>query len=188
MKKQLIIGALSFAAVLLVNTSANAQTPDALAGTANVSIELTKFSSIDTESGISSGDNSIEFLYDTPTAYNNIQEVTKTDHLIITSADDFTIKVKGTGTGTNFTGGSAGKEIPLNVLYLQAISTAADPGTMNEIQLSNSDQELIAGATLGASKAYDVKYFIPAEKATDVLLGKDAGNYTATITYTITAP
>lgn len=187
MKKQLTIGLLSFAAILFINTQAKAQA-DETAGTATVNIELTKFSSIDNGSGISSGDNTINFVYDTPTAYNSIQEDTKEAHLIITSADDFSIKVKGTGDGTNFDGGSSTTDIPLDVLSLQASSEDDNPGTMTAISLSNVDQTLIASATLGASKTYDVRYFIPAEKATGVLLGKDAGTYTATITYTITAP
>lgn len=186
MKKQLIIGALSFAAILFINTQAKAQ-EDASAGTANVSIELLNFNSIDAGSGIDGSDNDIAFIYDTPAKYNDPagQSVLKSNHLIITAANDYTVKVKATGsTGENFTTTTA-SEIPLNVLSIQASSSEADPGTMDVIALSTTDQDLIEGATLGAAKSYEVTYFITQEKAQTVLLGKESGTYEATVTYTI---
>lgn len=188
MKKQLIIAASSFVAILFMGTKAQAQIDTVGTGTADVRIELSDFVSIDTTSGVSTGDNDIVFTYDTPGKYNdpNGQSIPKSAHLVITATKGYTIKVKGTGTGDNFTT-STSSEIPLNVLSIQASSAATGPGTTDVISLSNVDQDLIEGATLGAAKSYDVNYFITHDNAINELLGKDSGDYTATVTYTIVA-
>src|SRR5690606_32715120 len=150
MKKQLIIGLLSFAAVLFINTQAKAQIDTV--GTADVSIKLSEFNSIDAGSGINT-ENNIAFVYDTPSKYNDPegQKVLKLNHLIITSTKDYKVTVQATtSNGANFVT-STSSLIPLSVLSIQASSNAANPGTMPVVSLSQNEQDLIQNATLGAA-------------------------------------
>jgi hypothetical protein len=58
--------------------------------------------------------------------------------------------------------------------------------TLNEVTLSTTDQLLVSNAAWKCLNT-EFDYSIPAEKASKVLLGKPAGTYTQTVTYTATA-
>ena len=104
--------------------------------------------------------------------------------LKVTSTTNFHIKVKA--NGANFIGtGTA--NIPVDVMTIQV-----DGGTMvgnaTPVVLSTTDQTLVTNATPGSALTLDLDYTIPAIKSSSSdILGKPAGTYTQTVTYTATS-
>lgn len=183
MKKQLLIGALSFVAILLANTSVKAQT-------ANVTINLSDVISVDPNSTAGKAGEDIAFSYPTEASYRKDTTITKTNHLIITSTKAFDVKVQAGGPNFTGAGTAAGATIPVNVLTLKVNASSNTGGTPapNGITLDGSVQTLITNAPLGSVKHVDVDYFIPKEKSSSTdILGKPAGQYAQTVTYTVTA-
>ncbi|HUH18724.1 hypothetical protein [Albibacterium sp.] len=180
MKKQLLIGALSFVAILLANTSVKAQT-------ANVTINLSDVISID-PSSTAAGAN-IGFSYPNEAAYRADQTVSQNDHLIITSTKAFDVKVKAGGENFIGTSGDAtGKTIPISVLTIKVNGSSDVGGTASEVVLTGATepQTLITNAPLGSLKLVDIDYFIPKERSSsDDILGKAAGDYKQTVTYSV---
>ena len=178
MKKQIIIATLALGAFVLGTSNAHAQDPNV---STNVNIILSDVISIDAGSVANSG--IVDFNYVTTTDYNTAKNVTVANSLIITSSNNFDVKVKA--EGENFVNGS--NVIPVNVLQVKAVTGGTMVGTMNDITLSNADQTLVTNATLGAQKSLSIDYSISAINAQTVLLGKPAGTYKQTVTYTATA-
>lgn len=179
MKKQLLIGALSFAAILLLNTSVKAQT-------AEVTINLADVVSIDPSQG-AGNDGDITFDYEDAADYNETKTVSKAGHLIVTSSKNFDVTV--TPSAEFFTGGDG--DVPLSVLTVKVANVATIGGTpanANGTELTGiAAIDLIDGVTLGSERSIDIDYIIPAAKAQDVLLGKKEAAYTATVTYTVSS-
>ncbi len=183
MKKQLIIATLALGAIVFGTDNVQAQNPISVSATTTVNIKLSDVISIDAGSVANGG--VVAFNYVTAENYNNgLGAVTVPNSLIVTSTQEFDIKVKA--DGANFTDGT--NDIPVNVLTIKAAADGTMGGTQNNIVLSTEDQTLIASAPRGSAKTLNLEYLIPAEKSSSSdILGKPAGTYTQTVTYTATA-
>ena len=180
MIKQIAITALTIGASMLETNNVQAQNTTA---TTTVNITLNDVISID--AGSTAIGNTVNFNYATSTDYNSDQTVNKANSLKVTSTKNFNVKVKA--GGTNFVNGT--NLIPVNVLTIKA---AATPGTMggtkSAVVLSSTDQTLVSNAPLGSALTLNLDYTIPAAKSSSSdILGKPAGTYTQTVTYTATA-
>jgi hypothetical protein len=178
MKKQIVIATLALAAFVLGTNTIQAQTT----ASTTVNIILSDIISIDAGSVATNG--IVGFNYATSTDYNSPQNVTVANSLIVTSSNNFNVKVKA--EGANFMNGS--NVIPVDVLQVKAVTAGGTMvGTFKTIALSATDQELVSNATLGAKKSLSIDYSISADKASTVLLGKEPGTYTQKVIYTATA-
>lgn len=180
MKKQIVIAALALGAFIFGTSNAQAQATSNAAST-TVNLILSDVISIDAGSVASNG--VVDFNYVTSADYNTAKNVTVANSLIVTSSKNFDVKVKA--GGADFTNGT--NKIPVDVLKIQAVTGGSMVGTLNTITLSTTDQKLVSNATLGAQKSLSIDYSISAVKAQTVLLGKPAGTYKQTVTYTATA-
>lgn len=177
MKKQITITLLILISMLFgINT--NAQTTATV--TTTVNIILADVISIDGGSVANGG--GVDFNYATVGDYNEDKSVIVRNSLIITSSKNFGVVFKA--NGVNFVNGSV--EIPVEVMKIKAVSGGSMVGEYNDVELSTDDQVLVSNATLGARKTLDIEYSISKDKAQTVLLGKEAGTYTQTVTYTAT--
>ena len=179
MKKQLIIATLALGAIVFGTANLQAQT-----ATTTVNIKLSDVISIDAGSVAAGG--LVDFNYTSANDYNTDTEVEQNHALVVTSTKNFDIKVKA--LGENFTNGSS--IIPVNVLYIKGEGNSDKPmgGTMNNVNLSATDQVLVSNAPLGSALILNLKYKIPADKSSSAdILGKPAGTYTQKVKYTATA-
>lgn len=181
MKKQLIIATLALGAILFGTNNVQAQ--DANPATTTVNIVLADVISILPGSAANGG--TINFNYNTAADYHTIQTVNQANALIVTSTKSFDINVKA--DGANFTDGT--NDIPVNVLWIRPVTGGTMAGgTRTDVNLSTSDQPLIVGADLGSEVVLELDYEIPAATAASSdILGKPAGTYVQTVTYTATA-
>ena len=175
MKKHIIIATLALGAFVLGTKNTQAQSNPV---STTVNIILSDVISIDEGSIASNG--LVDFNYVTTTDYNTAKNVTVANSLIVTSSTNFDVKVKA--GGSHFVSGN--NSIPVNVLKIEAVEGGTMTGTYNAIILSTIDQKLVSIADKGAQKSLSIDYSISAEKAKTVLLGKEPGTYTQTVTYT----
>lgn len=181
MKNQILIVAFALALTSFGVNHASAQN----AATATVNITLADVISIDQTSSAAAG-GVVNFDYSTAENYNSDQTVNVPTSLVVTSTNTFDIDVKANGDNFEFNSNS----IPVSVLTIKPITsgTTTMNGTPSDVVLSTTDQTLISGADLGSQVVLELDYFIPAAKASSSdILGKPAGTYTQTITYTATA-
>ena len=179
MKNLLFTAALTIGAIVLTSNTAQAQNTTA---TTTVNITLADVISID--AGSAATDGVVDFNYVTAEDYNTTQTKTVANSLIVTSTKNFNVTLKA--DGANFVNGS--DNIPVNVLTIKASAGGNMVGTENAVVLSTSDQVLIGNATKGSARTLNLDYEIPAsESSSDKILGKPAGAYTQTVTYTATA-
>ncbi|WP_426479300.1 peptidoglycan-binding protein LysM [Chryseobacterium sp. CBSDS_008] len=180
MTKQILISALTIGAIILGTNNVQAQNTTA---TTTVNITLNDVISID--AGSTAIGNTVDFNYVTAADYNSEQTVTKANSLKVTSTKNFNVKVKA--GGANFMNGTS--LIPVNVLTIKPSTTAGSMGgTKTAVILSAADQTLVANAPLGSALTLNLDYMIPAAKSSSSdILGKPAGTYTQTVTYTATA-
>ncbi len=146
-----------------------------------VNIILSDVIAMDSSSVASGG--AVNFNYGSTNDYHSSKNVTVPNSLVIISSKNFDIKVKS--EGANFVSGT--NVIPVGVLKVNAIPSGNLVGTLNEVTLSTTDQVLVSNASLGIKQSLNITYSISAENASNVLLGKPAGTYTQTVTYTATA-
>lgn len=180
MKKQIITAAIAIGAILFGTTQAQAQTAET-----EVNIILSDVISIDDGSEADGG--VVDFEYNTSYDYNETQTANEPNSLIVTSSNEFDVKVKA--EGINFSNGT-GSDIPVNVLTLKPLNgeNTTMGGTQQNVVLSTNYQTLISGAGIGSELALEMNYEIPAnESSSDKMLGKPEGTYTQTVKYTITA-
>ena len=180
MKKQIAIAALTFGAVLFGTNKVQAQNTTA---TTTVNITLNDVISID--AGSTAIGNTVDFNYATAADYNADQTVSKANSLKVTSTKNFSVNVKAGGAG--FVNGT--NLIPVNVLTIKAAAASGTMGgTKAAVVLSETDQALVTNAPLGSALTLNLDYTIPAAKSSSSdILGKPAGTYTQTVTYTATA-
>lgn len=181
MKSKIIIAALALGAIAFGTIHAQAQNATA---TTTVNINLSDVISIDAGSVAIGG--LVEFNYVTAADYNTVSNAVVPNSLIVTSTKSFDIDVKA--NGANFENGS--NLIPVDVLTIKPVTggTTTMTGTRANVVLSTTDQKLIEGADLGSAVVLELDYEIPAtESSSAKILGKPAGTYTQTVTYTATA-
>ncbi len=179
MKNFILSSAAFFAFAVLGTNTLSAQKNTA---TTTVNIMLKDVISIDDNSVAAGG--VVDFNYETAADYNNDKSVEVKNSLLVTSSKAFDIKVKA--GDTHFKNGT--NSIPVNVLTITAAPGGTMTGTPTPVVLSSTkDQNLITGADKGALRSLNINYTIPAAKAQTELLGKPAGTYTQTVTYTATA-
>ncbi|MCD0457127.1 peptidoglycan-binding protein LysM [Chryseobacterium sp. LC2016-27] len=180
MKKLIAIAALTIGATLLGTNNVHAQNTTA---TTTVNITLNDVISID--AGSTAIGNTVDFNYATAADYNSDQTITKANSLKVTSTKNFNVKVKA--GGPNFMNGT--NLIPVNVLTIKAATASGTMGgTKSAVVLSATDQTLVTNAPLGSALTLNLDYTIPAVRSSSSdILGKPAGTYTQTVTYTATA-
>ncbi|GEJ44037.1 peptidoglycan-binding protein LysM [Chryseobacterium sp. ON_d1] len=180
MTKQILISALTFGAIIVGTNNVQAQNTTA---TTNVNITLNDVISIDAGSTAIGG--TVAFNYVTAADYNSDQTVTKANSLKVTSTKNFNVKVKA--GGPNFINGS--NSIPVDVLTIKAAEAPGSMGgTKTAVVLSATDQTLVSNAPLGSALTLNLDYTIPAARSSSSdILGKPAGTYTQTVTYTATS-
>lgn len=182
MKKEfltLLVTGLLFLFFLSFNS--HAQTNSA---TTHVSIILTDLIAIDQESIAVS--NPVTFNYANVNDYNTSQTHHASKSISVISTKSYDLKVKA--NGDSFTDGV--NHIPINVLSIKPVQggTSTMGGTMNTINLTTFDQNLVSNAPKGFKKVLDIEYQISELKASSSdILGKPAGSYSQTITYTAVA-
>ncbi len=180
MIKQIAIAALTIGAFILGTNNVQAQNTTA---TTTVSITLNDVISIDAGSTAIAG--AVAFNYATAADYNSEKTVAQANALKVTSTKNFNVKVKAGGAsfvnGTNL--------IPVDVLTIKASAASGTMGgTKSAVVLSAADQTLVTNAPLGSALTLNLDYTIPAAKSSSSdILGKPAGTYTQTVTYTATA-
>ncbi|MCM4167649.1 hypothetical protein KCTC52924_00840 [Arenibacter antarcticus] len=178
MKKQIITATLALGAIVFGTNNVMAQNATDEA-TATVNIQLADVISID----LGSGTESVDFKYLTAASYNTTQTIEKPNSLIVTSTESFNINVKA--DGLNFKNGT--EEIPVGVLWIKPATGGEMDGNQVNVNLSNSDQALVTGASLGSEVVLNLDYEILGTDAATTILGKKPGTYTQTVTYTATA-
>ncbi len=180
MTKQIAIITLTIGEIILGTNHVQAQNTTA---TNTVSITLNDVISMDAGSTASGG--TVVFNYVTAADYNSDQAITKTNSLKVTSTKNFNVKVKA--GGPTFVNGS--NSIPADVLTIKAASSSWKYGrNKNDVVLSPGERTLVANAPLGSALTLNLDYIIPAVKSSSSdMLGKPAGTYTQTVTYTATA-
>lgn len=181
MKKQIAIAVLAIGAIVLGTNNLQAQNNTA---TAKATVKITLADVISIDSGATTGGGDVNFNYATAQDYNSDQTVSKANSLQITSTKSFDVKVKADGAsfvnGTNL--------IPVEVVTVKPAAGGTMGGTKKDITLTTADQTLVAGAPKGSKLTLNLDYFIPASKSSSTdILGKPAGTYTQTVTYTATA-
>ena len=184
MKKSFVITALSFAAIVLGTDTVQAQVTTATAQT-TVNITLSDVISID--DGSVAGGGTVAFNYATAADYNSEKTFAQANALKVTSTKNFTVKVKA--GGANFVHGTTATNlIPVDVLTIKASAAAGTMGgTKSAVVLSAADQTLVTNAPLGSALTLNLDYTIPAAQSSSAkILGKPAGTYTQTVTYTAT--
>lgn len=179
MKKQNAIAALTIGAIALGTTPVLAQNSEQV----NTAVNIILADVIAMDIGTIASGGTVDFNYVDTTDYNSSKNVTVPNSLVIISSKNFDVKVKS--EGANFVSGA--NVIPVDILQIKAIAGGSLMGTMNEVTLSTTDQVLVSNASSGAKQSLNIAYSISAEKASIVLLGKPAGTYTQTVTYTATA-
>ena len=179
MKKQNAIAALTIGAIALGTTPVLAQNSEQV----NTAVNIILADVIAMDIGTIASGGTVDFNYVNTTDYNSSKNVTVPNSLVIISSKNFDVKVKS--EGANFVSGA--NVIPVDILQVKAIAGGSLMGTMNEVTLSTTDQVLVSNASSGAKQSLNIAYSISAEKASTVLLGKPAGTYTQTVTYTTTA-
>lgn len=147
-----------------------------------INITLADILCINSDSAANGGN--VDFAYETVADYNSQKTSTVPKSLIITFSKDFDVRVKASGeylvSGTN--------SIPVNVITIRRNESSTVTGVSNPIELSTSDQVLVAGAALGHLLQLDIDYIIPESKSSSTdILGKPSGTYTQTVVYTATA-
>ncbi|KVV15131.1 peptidoglycan-binding protein LysM [Flavobacterium sp. TAB 87] len=167
----------SIVALFFCSTIINAQK-----ASTSVNIILADVLSIDSESTANGG--AIDFRYETVADYNSQKTATVPKSLVITFSKAFDVKVKANGAyfenGTNL--------IPINVITIRRNESSTLSGTSTPVVLSTLDQVLVGGAALGSKLQLDLDYIIPQSKSSSTdILGKPAGTYTQTVTYTASA-
>ncbi|WP_158826070.1 hypothetical protein [Mucilaginibacter lacusdianchii] len=103
------------------------------------------------------------------------------NHLAISKTTPFDVYVKA----SNNTLSMGGSTIPVGLITLSP--TPDVKRSFNAITLSATPQKLLSGAMPVIDKQLNVRFAISAEN-TKQLLGKAAGDYATTITYSIVAP
>ncbi len=180
MKNSIIIAAFALGAFVFGTNQAQAQEE----ATTTVNITLADVISIDAGSVASGGE--INFNYVTAKDYNEgLDAVTQENALIVTSTKNFDVKVKA--GGDDFLYGTIAT-IPVDVLTISVSAGGTMGGTAAPVTLSSSDQTIVTNAPLGSALTLDLNYEIPAAKSSSsAILGKPAGAYKQTVTYTATA-
>ena len=178
MKKQIVFAVLTIGAIVLGTNNIKAQATS----TATTTVKMVLADVISMEAPATQ----VTFTYDNAAAYNTDQTQSVVNNLKVTSTKSFGIKVKANGAdfvnGTNL--------IPVNVMTIKPVAGGpkAMGGTPTNVVLSTTDKVLITAAPKGSQVTLNIDYFIPStESSSDKILGKPAGTYTQTVTYTATA-
>ena len=186
-RKFLFAGALIAASLFSVNSVMAESTPTN-SSTATVNIIFTPIQTI----VVNPDQKTVDFVYNSIDNYNDgAGPITKNDHLTINSSGPFEVNV----TGTDFTGGIAGKTI-----FASEIAVLVEKGTNNNIStygtfsllaLATTSQVLINSATEGGMGLnFNVTYSNPGGANGNSFKGYVDGaekTYTANVEYAIIA-
>lgn len=129
----------------------------------------------------SAGAASILFEYNGISDYNADKSATVAKQFKVTSTRSYNLSVKASG---DFVGSAPEKTLALNILRVSAKKNSETVFPTETAISSSSGTVLVSGATPTLAADYDIAYKI---LSSSELVGKDAGTYTTTLTYTVTA-
>jgi len=178
MKRLLQLGFVAIAAIMVTAYSSKAQT------TANVTLNcvLTNISSIT----IGSSFQTTTLTYATAADYTNGVTVAQTGALTAISNQAYSVYVYASQNLTN-----GANTIPVSDVTITPSfsgSNAAITCSAKALAVGSGNQVKVIASTAGTtSQAYNLSYTTAGAPTTD-FLGKPAGTYTSTLTYTITNP
>lgn len=177
MKKTLLTFTAVLAVITFSNFNAKAQTS---AGPVTVNINLTDAFSI----VLGATPQTVEFNYATAADYGQVKNVLMPNHFAVISTKPYTVSVVGSG---DFTGPSAA--IPLATVSVNVATAAPVTGiaTYPVVPLSQTVTPIAAAAIATTTTNYNVNYSISQANAS-ALIGKTAGTYTSSVTYSVTQP
>lgn len=174
MKKLFLSLAVTAAAVLGFSIATQAQ----LTGTTTLHVKI-----IDALS-ITVNDANVTLTFANANDYVNGRDTTLNNHLTVTSNQAYDVKVKS--ASTNLTSGA--NNIATNSVTVSIPAGQSLGGTTAPAALTTTDQTIISAGNPVTSQGINVEYEIPSSiSTTSAILGKPAGDYTTTLTYTIAA-
>ena len=173
-KNFLLTGALLIMALFSVN-GVMAQGP-AETGTTKVTIKLRPMQAITVNQS------NVLLDYATIEDYSTGVTTEMTSHLTVYSVGGYVVRVESDGDFERVGGGT----ISAGDIKLKATSAALSPGNMPEVDLSVNPTALITSNIGGLNKKYNVTYNNHLGKDF-AYAGKGAGEYIATVIYTIAA-
>ena len=174
MKKLIVFATLALGAFIFSTNPIYSQ------ATTTVNIEINGFIHIHLNSEAAGG--VVNFTYSSPEHYNTDQKISVANSLIVSASEAFDIKVKS--NVANFTFGQ--NNIPVDALRIKAVNGGSLNGIHREVTLSQNNQTLVENSPRGNDLSLNLEYTIPRDKSSN-FLGKPAGTYTGTVTYTATA-
>ncbi len=118
--------------------------------------------------------------FNTTAAYINGAAVEMPGHLTVSKTTAYSVTVKA--NGPSLTNGA--NALPIGIL---SIGPATGQTGVNTITLSETAQKIIDGAAPEIDRSVGLKFSVPAAKVPQ-LMSKPAGDYSVTLTYTLTAP
>lgn len=151
---------------------------------ATQSINLNLMDVLSIESGTAINDGKVDFKYTSAADYNSEKITRVPNSLKITFSKGFDIRVRA--NGSSFKNGN--NKIPVDVLTIRQNPGSTITGSFTPIILSTQEQILFTAEKSGYALNLDFDYIIPSSRSSSFdILGKPAGSYTQTITYTATA-
>ncbi|OKS86599.1 hypothetical protein [Mucilaginibacter polytrichastri] len=102
-------------------------------------------------------------------------------HLTLSNTNPFDVYVKASSSTLS----NGANTLPVSVITIAPMP--AYPGSFTSVNLSATAQKILSGTVPAVDKILNVRYAIPAAKSPQ-LLGKPAGTYNTTVTYSFIAP
>lgn len=126
-------------------------------------------------------DPSVSLTFNTVAAYKNGVTTQMPNHIKLSATVPYDVTVKAS---SNFLTSGTGGQIPVGVITIEGMPSQTG---ITPVVLSSTAQKIISSANPGIDRLLNLQYRVPAAQTTN-LLGKTAGTYSTTITYTLVAP
>lgn len=126
-------------------------------------------------------DPSVSLAFNTAATYKNGVTTQKPNHIKLSATVPYDVTVKAS---SNFLTSGTGVQIPVGVITIEGMPSQTG---ITPVVLSATAQKIISSANPGVDRLLNLQYRVPAAQ-TPNLLGKTAGTYSTTVTYTLVAP
>ncbi|NCD72147.1 hypothetical protein [Mucilaginibacter agri] len=123
----------------------------------------------------------INLNYNTSSDYTNGVFADANGHITLSNTNPYDVYVKA--SSTTLTNGA--NTLPVGVITISP--TPASAGSFSTVSLSATAQKIISASSPIIDRTLNVRYAIPAANSAQ-LLGKPAGTYNTTVTYSLIAP